>query len=267
MFDESSDRAWRSRYGSEPPSDLGVEGRFLAHRSVREYSDRQITEGVVHGLVAAAQSAATSSNLQLWSVVTVQNPERRQAVAALCADQSQIHDASWFLCFLVDHYRLRRIGRAVGEECLGLDYNEFYTMALIDAALAAERLVCAAESVGVGICYIGALRNDPVAVAELLGLPDGVFGAFGLCLGYPAEGVQAHIKPRLAQDKVWFRERYDLDVEVGDYDERMQSFYDSQNMKVDVTWSKRSGRRVDEHHLSGREAQKEFLERQGICRR
>ena len=264
MFDESSDQAWRSRYGSEPPSDLGVAGRFLAHRSVREYSNRQIPEGTVNGLVAAAQSAATSSLLQLWSVVSVQAPERRKAIAALCADQDQVRNASWFLCFLVDHYRLRRIGRAVGEECLGLDYNEFYTMALVDAALAAERLVCAAESIGVGICYIGALRNDPVAVAELLGLPDGVFGVFGLCLGYPAEDVQAPIKPRLGQDKVWFREKYDRDVEVGDYDERMKAFYDSQKMKVGVTWSMRSGRRVDEEHLSGRHVLKQFLEERGM---
>ena len=264
MFDESSDQAWRNRYGSEPPIDLGVAGRFLAHRSVREYSGRQVPEGVVHGLIAAAQSAATSSNLQLWSVISVQAPDRREAVAALCADQNQIRAASWFLCFLVDHYRLRRIGQAVGEECLGLDYNEFYTMALVDAALAAERLVCAAESIGVGICYIGALRNDPVAVAELLELPDGVFGVFGLCLGYPAEGVKAQVKPRLAQDKVWFRERYDHEVEVGDYDERMKAFYSSQKMKVDVTWSMRSGRRVDEHHLTGRAVLKEFLAERGM---
>ena len=264
MFVESSDLAWRLKYGSEPPSDLGIDGRFLAHRSVRKYSDRQIPEGTFHGLIASAQSAATSSNLQLWSVVTVQDPERRKAVAKLCADQSQIHDASWFLCFLVDHHRLRQIGGAVGEDFLGLDYNEFYTMALIDAALAAERLVCAAESIGVGICYIGALRNDPVAVAEMLGLPDGVFGAFGLCLGYPAEGAQGEIKPRLGQDKVWFRERYDRDVEVGDYDERMAAFYKSQQMKVDVTWSMHSGRRVDEEHLTGRAILKQFLSERGI---
>ena len=75
---------------------------------------------------------------------------------------------TWFFAFLIDHYRLRRCAALVGEECRGLDFNEFYTMAVVDASLAAERMVCAAEAVGLGICYIGALRNDPYAVAELL---------------------------------------------------------------------------------------------------
>ena len=87
---------------------------------------------------------------------------------------------------------------------------------------------------------------------------------FGLCLGYPAEDVQTHIKPRLGQDKVWFREKYDREVEVGDYDERMKAFYASQKMKVDVTWSMRSGRRVDEEHLTGRGVLKEFLAERGM---
>lgn len=218
-------------------------------------------------LIAAAQSSATSSNLQLWSVITVQERDRRAAIAKLCADQDQVRDASWFLCWIVDHFRIRAVAKEVGQECLGLDYNEYYTMALVDVALAAERLVCAAESIGIGICYIGALRNSPSAVAEILGLPDGTFGVFGLCLGYPAEDGIGEIKPRLSQDKVWFREMYDRGVSVGDYDERMQAFYDSQGMKVDVTWSMRSGRRVDEHHLSGRDVLKDFLGARGLDKR
>ena len=218
-------------------------------------------------LIAAAQSSATSSNLQLWSVITVQERDRRAAIAKLCADQDQVRDASWFLCWIVDHFRIRAVAKEVGQECLGLDYNEYYTMALVDVALAAERLVCAAESIGIGICYIGALRNSPSAVAEILELPDGTFGVFGLCLGYPAENGIGEIKPRLSQDKVWFREMYDRGVSVGDYDERMQAFYDSQGMKVDVTWSMRSGRRVDEHHLSGRDVLKDFLGARGLDKR
>jgi hypothetical protein len=128
-------------------------------------------------------------------------------------------------------------------------------------------MVCAAEAMGIGICYIGALRNDPYGVASLLDLPEGVFGLFGLCLGYPAEDASAEIKPRLPQNAVWFREGYDRDASIGDYDERMKAFYESQGMKGDVSWSMRSGRRVDEHHLTGREVLKEFLEGRGFLRR
>lgn len=242
-------------------------GRLLNHRSVREYSDQPVGEELVQGLIAAAQSAATSSNLQLWSVVSVQEPERRHALFDLCSKQKQIVAAPWFFAFFADHYRLKRAAAQVGEQALGLDYEEFYAMALIDVALAAERMVCAAELLGLGICYIGALRNHPDAIRELLNLPEGTFGTFGLCVGYPAEISTASIKPRLAQEAVWFRERYDQGLSVEEYDARMSAFYEAQAMKGEVTWSMRSGRRVDEHHLNGREVLRDFVTRQGFSRR
>jgi hypothetical protein len=71
----------------------------------------------------------------------------------------------------------------------------------------------------------------------------------------------------LPHSSVWFREQYDHSVEIGDYDQRMAAFYESQKMKGDVTWSMRSGRRVDENHLTGREVLQGFLEEQGFLRR
>lgn len=266
MFDESSSEAWRLRYESDPP-DLPDLGKFLNHRSVRRFKPDPIPEPLLQGLIASAQSAATSSTLQLWSVVSVQDPARREEIAKLCADQKQIKTCAVFLCFLVDHYRLRQAAAKVGEACEGLDHTEFFTMAVIDAALAAERLVCAAESMGIGVCYIGALRNDAEGVKKFLDLPSGTFGAFGLCLGWPQEPLTANIKPRLNQEAVWFRETYDQTVGVAEYDERMRAFYESESMKGDVTWSARSGRRVDLHHMTGRETLLEFLRAQGFLQR
>jgi nitroreductase len=238
--------------------------RQLAHRSVRSYSDRPIEEETMQGLIAAAQSAATSSNLQLWSVVSVQDPERRGKIAELCDNQSQVRECSWFLAFLADHHRIHRAASLIGSDADGLGYAEFTIMALIDASLAAERLVCTAESIGIGICYIGALRNDPPGVKELLQLPSRTFACFGLCLGYPKEPIRAEIKPRLSQESVWFRETYDQSVSVSEYDERMRGFYESQKMKGDVTWSMRSARRVDRHHMTGREGIRDWLISQGF---
>jgi hypothetical protein len=183
-------------------------------------------------------------------------------LAQRCDNYNHIREASWFLCFIADHYRLKQASAEVGESAEGLPYTEFYTMAIVDAALAAERMVCAAESIGLGICYIGALRNDPEFVKETLGLPEGTFGVFGLCIGWPAEPMTAEIKPRLGQSAIWHRERYDVGVQVGEYDERMRAFYESQKMKGDVTWSMRSARRVDEHHMTGRETQLAWLRSQ-----
>lgn len=267
MFEESFAQSWQFRYGALPPFEAPPLDRFLAHRSVRKYSDREIPESTVSALVAAAQSASTSSSLQLWSVVSIQDPERRERMAVLCDNQNQVRRAPWFLAFLADHHRLRAAAAKVGEATEGLDYAEFYLMACVDAALAAERLVCAAESLGIAVCYIGALRNNPQGVSEELSLPPGVFGVFGLCLGYPHETVTSQIKPRLPQSSVWFRERYPEEVSIGDYDDRMRAFYESQKMSGDATWSMRSGRRADNHNLTGREVLREWLERRGFNRR
>lgn len=266
MFDESPNEAWRLRYGSEPPALPNLE-KFLSHRSVRHFDARPVPESMIAGLVAAAQSAATSSNLQLWSMVSVQDEESRHRMSELCGKQEQVKTCSWFFAFLADIHRIRAASHAVNQMADGLDYTEFYTMAVIDAALAAERMVCAAESLGLGICYIGGLRNDPQGVKEQLDLPEGVFGVFGLCIGWPAEPVTAEIKPRLTQESVWFKEKYSENPDVAEYDERMKKFYTSQHMKADATWSMRSGRRVGTTQLTGREVLKEWLEGQGFLRR
>ncbi len=263
MFDESPADAWAQRYGTPPPN-LPEISKFLNHRSVRRFRPDPVPEEMLQALIAAAQSAATSSNLQLWSVVSVQDPARLEEIAQLCGDQKQIKTCATYFCFLADHYRLRQAAKLTDENCQGLGYAEFFIMAAVDAALAAERMVCAAESLGLGICYIGGLRNDAEGVKQFLNLPQGTFGLFGLCVGWPAEPMTAKIKPRLGQDSVWFRETYNQDVSVDEYDERMRQFYESEQMKGDFTWSARSGRRVDLNHMTGRENLLEWLRSQGF---
>lgn len=265
LFFESVQQAWLERFGEPAPNELPDLGKVLNHRSVRRFSEQPISDDVIRGLVGAAQSASTSSNLQLWSVVSVQDPERRNAITQLCGDQKQVRDAPWFFAFFADHYRLAKAARAAGIEPAGLDYAEFGVMALIDVALAAERMVCAAEALGMGVCYIGALRNDPQGIADLLHLPSGTFGAFGLCLGYPSESETAKIKPRLGQDQVWFREQYDQEVSTEEYDSRMRPSFEKRGIQAD--WSTHSGIRVDGEHMTGREVIMEFLTHQGFFRR
>lgn len=245
MFDESLKEAWLSRYGVEPPAGLPDIGPFLAHRSVRDFAPEPVGEEVVLALIAAAQSAATSSNLQMWTAISVQDLDRRRALNTLCRDQKQIVEAAWFFAFCADLHRVGEAALAAGENPNAIGTPEMYTSAVVDCALAGERFVIAAESLGLGTCYIGALRNHPLEVAEILGLPPGVIGVFGLCLGWPDKAVKADIKPRLAPEAVWHRERYTHPMpHIAEYDARMTAFYKAQNMNPGVNWSQRSGRRV-----------------------
>lgn len=257
-------RLWSERYGEDLPYGIELDPLFLRHKSVRSFTGAPLPLGWKKALTAAAQSASTSSNLQLWSAVSVENPEKREKIALACADQDQVRTASLFLAFCADHYRLRKAAEGQGMNPDGLGVNEMYTMAVIDAALAAERMIVAAESLGLGICCIGALRDNPEEIKQLLNLPHGVVGLFGLAVGFPTDKVTDEVKPRIRQDSVVFDEVYDHEVDTLEYDDRMKGFYESQGMKGAYTWSARSGRRVEADRLGSRKIFGDFVKKQGM---
>lgn len=267
MFDESLPEAWAKRYGHEGPEGNSLVSTLLSHRSVRRYAEEAIDDDTISVLIAAAQSAATSSNLQCWSVISVQEPERRNAITEAAGNQKQVLNAPLFLVFLADIHRIREYAKVHGIDPDGVDTVEMFTVGVVDATLAAERLVCAAESLGYGICYIGGIRNHPHRVKELLNLPENTFAVFGLCVGRPAESARADIKPRLRQDQVWFRETYSESLDSQEYDERMNEFFSAQGMENSVPWSAKSGQRACIQGLSGRETLLEFLQQQGFLKR
>src|SRR4051812_17641268 len=74
--------------------------QMAVHRSVRHFdTERPVPEGTLATLVAAAQHASTSSNMQIWSVVAIADPEKRKAMRAYCKNQAFIEEAPLFLVF------------------------------------------------------------------------------------------------------------------------------------------------------------------------
>jgi hypothetical protein len=116
-----------------------------------------------------------------------------------------------FLVWLADLARLERLGAEKGRAAAALSYLELFLTGVVDAALAAQNACVALESLGLGCCYIGALRNRPEEVAKELGLPSTVFGVFGMAVGRPDPTAKAQVKPRLGQSAVLHREQYALD--------------------------------------------------------
>jgi len=241
---------------------------LLSHRSIRAYLPDALPSGTLETLVAAAQSASTSSNLQTWSVVAVEDPNRKEKLSQLANNQAHIRQSPLFLVWLADLARLAHIAESRGLPHEGLDYLELFLMAAIDAALAAQNAVVAAESLGLGTVYIGALRNKPEAVAEVLGLPKQVFAVFGLCVGYSDGTVETAIKPRLPQPVVLHRETYklaDQEEDIAFYNQAMQAFYQSQNMNVPGDWTEHSAKRVAfAQSISGRDRLREALNNLGF---
>jgi nitroreductase len=244
------DNLLQTRYGTAKTSDHALNPTLetlLQHRSVRSYEDKSLAPNTLELLVAAAQSASTSSNLQSWSVVAIEDPERKDRLARIAGDQEHIRACPLFLVWLVDLARLDALGARRGLARDSLDYLELLMVGIIDATLAAQNAALAAESMGLGIVYIGGMRNQPEAVAAELGLPPRTFGVFGMCIGHPNPERVASVKPRLPQQAVLHREQYNAEQvadSADDYIATMANFYSSQGMKTNGDWDQHSLHRV-----------------------
>jgi nitroreductase len=215
--------------------------RLLTHRSVRGYRPDALPDGTLETLIAAAQSAATSSNLQTWSVVAVTDPATKAELARLSNNQKHIEQCPLFLAWIADTSRNARLADQEKVTLEVLPYLETYLVAAIDAALAAQNAVTAAESLGLSTVYIGAMRNNPIEIAQLLGLPPGAMGVFGLCVGYAAANAANEVKPRLPQAVVLHHERYGVPNEQAQraaYDRKMAAFSQRNEMSMDG-WTQR----------------------------
>ncbi|MEH2082344.1 MAG: NADPH-dependent oxidoreductase [Nostoc sp.] len=262
----------RSRYG-EIPFNPEIEWNdsltaLLSHCSIRSYLSDPLPTGTLELLIAAAQSASTSSNLQTWSVVAVEDQQRKEELSKLAGNQAHIKQVPLFLVWLADLARLSHVADSRGISHDALEYLEMFVMATIDATLAAQNAAVAAESLGLGTVYIGGIRNRPQEVAQILNLPSSVYAVFGLCVGYANPDVEAAIKPRLPQSAILHRETYKLaeqEEAIAHYNDIIKEFYTEQKMNVAGDWSEHSAQRIATvEALRGRDRLREALNNLGF---
>jgi nitroreductase len=258
--DSTKFAALQARYGADALPAAGpwndTLALLLSHRSVRAYRTDPLPAGTLETLVAAAQSAATSSNLQTWSVVSVTDPEKKKVLAEIANNQKHIEQCPLFFVFLADVSRLDRLASAKGMTFEGLPYVETFLVAAIDAALAAQNAVVAAESLGLATVYIGAMRNDVERVAQILELPKGAAGVFGLCVGYADPNTAHEVKPRLQQEAIVHTNRYvvsDEGAQRAAYDAELSTFSKRHEMSQ-YSWTERVISRIAKtKSLNGRD--------------
>jgi len=191
-----------------------------AHASTRHYKPDPLSAGIVETIVAAAQHASTSSNLQAYSVVAVADTRKREKLSALCGDQAFIREAPVFLAWCADLARLERVCTLRGYTQV-TEYVENFLVAAVDTALAAQNAALAAESLGLGICFVGQIRKMPEEIIALLELPRLTFPMMGMTIGWPAR--EPRTRPRLPTEAILHWERYhpDQDRALNEYDQIM----------------------------------------------
>ena len=235
------------------------------HRSIRKFTSSPIDTALFQRLVEAGQAAASSSFLQGVTIMRVTDPNKRAAFKEITGGQAYVEAAPEFLVFCADLSRpMRCCTEHGGSPSEGL--TEHFIIATVDVALYAQNVAVAAESAGLGICYIGAIRNDAARSAELLDLPQQVYPVFGMCIGWPDQDPE--VKPRLPVSVVLKENSYSIDGEaeaIAAYDEEMRTYYATRSANIKIQgWSEQMA------GLLGKESRlhmRPFLESKGFLKR
>lgn len=222
---------------------------LLEHRSIRKYTGEPIDDKVLTAILEAGRAVSTSSFLQAASIIRVVDKFKRTQLRQISCNMSQeeyeqaladgkrlghayVEDCAEYLVFCMDSHRHNQLAD------VQTDWTEVMVIGAIDAALMAQNILAAAESLGLGGVYIGSLRNDIRRAGEILGLPKHVVPLFGLCLGHPdmSSKINQSQRPRLPLDVLVSTDTYQIPDEstLTKYNEVVREYY--QGRRLDLDW-------------------------------
>lgn len=216
--------------------------RQLHHCTIRAFTKVPLSAAQVGQLVQVAQHTATSHYLQSFSLLSITDRHLRGQIAAI-AKQPYINQNGHLFIFVADQHRAAVIARQAGATPNHLGATDKFIQAVSDAVLAAQNVVNAAESLGLGTVLLGSILNDPRRLIALLGLPQLTFPVLGLIVGHPAQAPQE--KPRLPANLVHFENRYALPepLVLADYDRIIREYYATRDTnRREETFTARIGR-------------------------
>lgn len=167
---------------------------LYARKSVRAFEDRPIPEELKRQILEASVQAPTAGNQQLYTILDIIDPQLKQELSITCDNQPFIEKASMVLIFCADCKKWLDAYREAGCTPRAPGAGDLL-LAVTDAAIAAQNAVVAAESLGIGSCYIGDVMENCERQRELLHLPDYVFPAAMLVFGWPTRQQQERPKP------------------------------------------------------------------------
>jgi len=200
----------------------------LAHRTIRAYKDQPLTEAEVTTLMDVARHTATSSFLQSCTVLHITDPQVRETIGAASRQPYVGGTKGDLFIFVADLYRNSRIRAEQGVSSEALGSMNLFLTALEDALLAAQNVVVAAESMGLGTVYLGSILADPRPVVKALELPELTFPVLGLLVGHADQ--EPGQKPRMPRSVMTAENTYprveSYSETLADYDREVTEYYD-----------------------------------------
>lgn len=175
-------------------------GQLKQRKSVRVYEEREIEQHIKKEILNAAFEAPTAGAMMLYTILDITDQQLKERLAILCDNQPFIAKAPMVLIFLADYQRWYDTFDVA--ECNPRTPEEGdMLLAYADAVIAAQNTVVAAESFGIGSCYIGDILENYEEVKKVLELPDYVIPAAMLVYGYPTQSQKERKKPERFDEK------------------------------------------------------------------
>lgn len=178
---------------------------LLNHKTIRNYKSDSIDDKVLETILEAGTRASTTGNMQVYSVIVSKDREKLKELCKLHFNQKMVEQAPVLLTFCADFNRFNKWCELRDAEPGYDNFLSFYT-ASIDALLTAQNVAVAAESFGLGICYLGTTTYQADKLIEFFNLPEGVVPVTTLVVGYPDENPEK--ADRLPLSAVIHNEKY-----------------------------------------------------------
>ncbi|WP_318530731.1 oxygen-insensitive NADPH nitroreductase [Companilactobacillus jidongensis] len=235
---------------------------MLQHVSVRSFTNQPVTSQQKNNLVAAAQHGSTTEFVQAFSIIEITDSTLRNKLSDITVSSTHVRKADTFYVFVADLHRQANILRKNNQSLDSIKNMEALLLTTIDTTIAAQNMAIAAESMGLGICYIGSLRNNISQVAELLQLPDFTIPLFGMTIGVPSSKNQ--LKPRMAPSNQVAINSYNEAQfnDLSSYDKIVKNYYvNRETNPANTSWTDKNLAIFKEVH---RADIADFLRKQGF---
>ena len=174
--------------------------QLYRRKSIRVYTDQPIGKAEKDALLRAAAEAPTAGNQQLYTILDITDQSIKEKLVETCDHQPMIAQAKMVLIFCADCKKWYDAYLAVGCQTRKPGVGDLM-LAVTDTMIAAQNAVTAAESLGIGSCYIGDIMENCEAQRELLNLPDYVVPVGMLIFGYPTDQQKSRPKPERVDQK------------------------------------------------------------------
>jgi len=179
---------------------------LLTHRTIRSYKPQAIDDAVLEQILLAAVRGSTTGNMQPYSIIVTKDEAMKAKIALLHFNQKPVLEAPVILTFCADFNRFNKWCQYRDTQTDCYNNMQSFMWGAIDAVIATQNACVAAESFGLGICYIGTVTYNAKELGEIYNLPKGVVPIACITIGYPAENPQ--LTDRLPLEAVIHKEIY-----------------------------------------------------------